>query len=74
MSNAEEIAHQIREYRANAARMRAIANPVRSKATREQFEQLARELEHLADQEEVRIAGDRSKAARRRDPGPQAGG
>jgi hypothetical protein len=60
MSNADERSHLIQEYRINAARMRAIANSVRSPAMGEQFEQLARELEHLADQEETRIAGDRS--------------
>jgi hypothetical protein len=45
----DETAHLIKEYRANAARMRAQANSVRSPADREQFEQIARELDHLAD-------------------------
>jgi hypothetical protein len=45
----DETAHLIKEYRANAARMRAQANSVRSPAAREQFEQIARELDHLAD-------------------------
>ena len=45
----DETAHLIKEYRANAARMRAQANSVRSQAKREQFEQIARELDHLAD-------------------------
>jgi len=41
MSNADERAHWIKEYRINAARMRAIANSVRNPAKREQFEQIA---------------------------------
>ena len=45
----DEIAHLIKEYRANAARMRAQADSVRSPARREQFEQIARQLDHLAD-------------------------
>ena len=49
MSNADERAHLIKEYRINAARMRAQANAVSSPAMREQFEQIARELEHWAD-------------------------
>jgi hypothetical protein len=45
----DDTAHWVREYRINAARMRAQANSVRSPAEREQFEQIARELDHLAD-------------------------
>jgi hypothetical protein len=45
----DDIAHLIKEYRANAARMRAQADSVRSPAGREQFEQIARDLDHLAD-------------------------
>ena len=45
----DETAHLIKEYRVNAARMRAQATSVRSPAKREQFEQIARKLEHLAD-------------------------
>ena len=45
----DDTAHLIKEYRANAAHMRAQANSVRSPAAREQFEQIARELDHLAD-------------------------
>ena len=45
----DERAHWVKEYRANAARMRAQANSVRNPAEREQFEQIARELDHLAD-------------------------
>jgi hypothetical protein len=45
----DETAHWIQEYRINAARMRAQANSVRNPAEREQFEQIARELDHLAD-------------------------
>jgi hypothetical protein len=45
----DDTAHLIKEYRANAARMRSQANSVRSPAAREQFEQIARELDHLAD-------------------------
>jgi hypothetical protein len=61
MSNADETSHLIQEYRINAARMRAIANSTRSPETNAQFEQLARELDHLADQEEALAAGDRSR-------------
>ena len=45
----DEITHLIKEYRANAARMRAQADSVRSPAERDQFEQIARDLDHLAD-------------------------
>ena len=41
MSNADERAHWIKEYRINAARMRERANSVRNPAKREQFEQIA---------------------------------
>jgi hypothetical protein len=61
MSNADERAHWIKEYRINAARMRAIANSVRNPAEREQFEQIARELDHWADAEEAAARGDRSR-------------
>ena len=61
MSNADETSHLIQEYRINAARMRAIANSTRSPETKAQFEQLARELDHLADYEEDRVAGDKSR-------------
>ena len=61
MSNADETSHLIREYRINAARMRAIANSTRSPETKAQFEQLARELDHLADQEAALAAGVRSR-------------
>jgi hypothetical protein len=61
MSNADETSHLIQEYRINAARMRAIANSTRSPETKKQFEQIARELDHLADQEEALAAGDRSR-------------
>jgi hypothetical protein len=61
MSNADETPHLIQEHRINAARMRAIANSTRSPETKAQFEQLARELDHLADQEEALAAGDRSR-------------
>jgi hypothetical protein len=61
MSNADETSHLIQEYRINAARMRAIANSTRSPETKAQFEQIARELDHLADQEEALSAGDRSR-------------
>ena len=61
MSNADERAHLIKEYRINAARMRAQANAVSSPAMREQFEQIARELEHWADAEETAARGDRSR-------------
>jgi hypothetical protein len=47
--NPDDRAHWIREYRINAARMRAQANSVRNPAEREQFEQIARELEKFAD-------------------------
>jgi hypothetical protein len=62
MSNADETSHLIQEYRINAARMRAIANSTRSPETKAQFEQIARELDHLADQEEALAAGDRSRS------------
>jgi hypothetical protein len=61
MSNADETSHLIQEYHINAARMRAIANSTRRPETKAQFEQLARELDHLADQEEALAAGDRSR-------------
>ena len=57
----DETRHLINEYRANAARMRAIANSTRSPETKAQFEQLARELDHLADQGEALATGDRSR-------------
>ena len=57
----DERAHWIREYRINAARMRAQANSVRNPAEREQFEQIARELDHWADVEEAAARGDRSR-------------
>jgi len=60
----DETAHLIREYRTNAERMRARANSVSSPAMRAQFEQIARELDHLADQEEVRVTGDRTERTR----------
>ena len=60
----DETAHLIREYRTNAERMRARANSVSSPAMRAQFEQIARELDHLADQEEVRVTGDRTEKTR----------
>ena len=47
--NPDETAHWIKEYRINASRMRAQANSVRSPAEREQFEQLAREFDQMAD-------------------------
>jgi hypothetical protein len=47
MSNADERAHLIKEYRINAARMRAQANAARKREDREQFEQIARELEQI---------------------------
>ena len=40
----DDTAHLIKEYRANAARMRAQANSVRGPTEREQFEQIARKL------------------------------
>ena len=61
MSNADERAHWIKEYRINAARMRERANSVRNPAEREQFEQIARELDHWADAEEAAARGDRSR-------------
>ena len=45
----DETAHLIKEYRINSARMRAQANAARRPEDREQFEQIARELDHLAD-------------------------
>lgn len=42
----DERVHLIKEYGGNAVRMRARANSVSSPAMREQFEQLARELDH----------------------------
>jgi hypothetical protein len=54
--------HDANEFRINAARMRAIANSARSPETKKQFEQIARELDHLADQEEALAAGDRSRS------------
>jgi len=45
----DERAHFVREYRINAARMRERANAVSSPAMREQFEQIARELDQMAD-------------------------
>ena len=57
----DETSHWINEYRINAARMRERANAVSSPAMREQFEQIARELEHWADAEEAAARGDRSK-------------
>ena len=59
--NPDETSHWINEYRINAARMRAIANSVRNPAEREQFEQIARELDHWADAEEAAARGDRSR-------------
>jgi DNA invertase Pin-like site-specific DNA recombinase len=56
----DERAHWVREYRINAERMRAIANAAKPE-DREQFEQLARELEHWADVEEAAARGDRSR-------------
>ena len=55
----EETSRLINEYRVNATRMRAIATSTRSAETKAQFEQLARELERLADYEEARVAGRR---------------
>ena len=60
----DETAHLISEYRTNAERMRARANSVSSPTMRAQFEQIARELDHLADQEEVRVTGDRTEKTR----------
>jgi hypothetical protein len=45
----DETAHWVKEYRINAARMRAQANAARKPEDREQFEQIARELEKFAD-------------------------
>jgi hypothetical protein len=61
MSNADERAHLIKEYRINATRMRAQANAARKPEDREQFEQIARELDHWADAEEAAARGDRSR-------------
>ena len=58
--NPDETAHLISEYRINAARMRAIANAAKPE-DREQFEQIARELDHWADAEEAAARGDRSR-------------
>jgi hypothetical protein len=49
MSNADERAHLIKEYRINAARMRERANAVRNPRQRAEFEQIARELDHWAN-------------------------
>jgi hypothetical protein len=49
MKAKDETAHLISEYRINAARMRERANSVRNPAEREQFQQLARELDQMAD-------------------------
>ena len=57
--NPDETAHLISEYRINAARMRAQANSVRNPAEREQFEQIARELDHWADAEEAAARRDK---------------
>ena len=62
MSNADERAHWIKEYRINAARMRERANAVRNPRQRAEFEQIARELDHWADIEEAATRGDRSRA------------
>ena len=61
MSNADERAHWIKEYRINAARMRERANAVRNPRQRAEFEQIARELDHWADAEEAAARGDRSR-------------
>jgi len=45
----DETAHLISEYRINAARMRERANAVRRPEQRAEFEQLARELDQMAD-------------------------
>jgi hypothetical protein len=45
----DETAHWIREYRINAARMRAIATAARKPEQRAEFERLAREFEKFAD-------------------------
>ena len=60
MSNADERAHWIKEYRINAAHMRQRANAVRNPRQRAEFEQIARELDHWADAEEAAARGDRS--------------
>jgi hypothetical protein len=57
----DERAHWIREYRINAARMRAQAYSVRNPQQRAEFEQIARELDHWADAEEAAARGDRSR-------------
>jgi hypothetical protein len=49
MSNADERAHWIKEYRINAARMRERANALRNPRQRAEFEQIARELDHWAN-------------------------
>ena len=49
MSNADERAHWIKEYRINAARMRERANAVRNPRQRAEFEQIARELDYCAN-------------------------
>jgi hypothetical protein len=56
----DETAHLIKEYQANAARMRAQANSVRSPTERDQFEQIARELDHLADSTAATQKGQRA--------------
>ena len=61
MSNADERAHWIKEYRINAARMRERANAVRNPRQRAEFEQIARELDHWADAEEAAARGDRGR-------------
>jgi hypothetical protein len=55
----DETSHWIKEYRINAARMRERANAVRKPEDREQFEQIARELDHWADTAE-RLLGSSS--------------
>ena len=60
MWDPDERAHWIQEYRINAERMRARANSVRNPAEREQFEQIARELDHWADVEEAAARGNRT--------------
>jgi hypothetical protein len=45
----DDTAHWVNEYRINAERMRAPAKAARKPADREQFEQIARELEKFAD-------------------------
>ena len=56
----DETAHWIKEFRINAARMRERATAVSSPVMREQFEKIARELDHWADVEEQPLAGDRA--------------